>query len=162
MGSAIKVVLLYDKPFWRDMGLSGEMVCDEGPLRMTFDSTPPDSTQGALVGFILGAEASHYSELPLVVRYGDICRQLTHYFGAAAGEPIEYFEKDWCADQWANGCYVGLMAPGVMSRLGDAIRTPTGRIHWAGTETATEWNGYIDGAIQSGERAAAEVISANQ
>lgn len=162
MGSAIKVVLIYDKPFWRDTGLSGEMVCDEGPLRMTFDSTPPDSSQGALVGFILGADAAHYSELPKALRRGDICRQLTHYFGATAGEPVEYIEKDWCADQWANGCYVGLTAPGVMSRLGDTIRTATGRIHWAGTETATEWNGYIDGAIQSGERAAAEVISANQ
>ncbi len=161
MGSAIKVITIYDKPFWREAGLSGEMVCDEGPLRMTFDATPPDSEQGALVGFILGAEAAHYSELPQSVRRGDVCRQLADYFGTPGGSPLEYIEKDWCADQWANGCYVGLMPPGVMSRLGDVIRTPVGRIHWAGTETATQWNGYIEGALQSGERAANEVIVAN-
>lgn len=160
MGSAIKVVLIYSSPFWREAGLSGEMVCDEGPLRMTFDSTPPGSKQGALVGFILGTDAAHYSELPASIRHGDIRRQLVQYFGKAAGEPEELIEKDWCADQWANGCYVGLMAPGVMSRLGDTIRLPSGRIHWAGTETATQWNGYIEGALQSGERAAVEVLNA--
>lgn len=160
MGSAIKVILVYDRPFWRDNGLSGEMVCDESPLRMTFDSTPPDSEQGALVGFILGAEAARWSEQPEVIRRGAICRQLTHYYGEAAGHPIEYIEKDWCADEWSQGCYVGLMPPGVMTRLGHVIREPVGRIHWAGTETATEWNGYIEGAIQSGERAAEEILRA--
>ncbi|MGB1580244.1 MAG: flavin monoamine oxidase family protein [Nevskiales bacterium] len=160
MGSAIKVIMVYDKPFWREAGLSGEMVCDEGPLRMTFDSTPPDSEQGALVGFILGAEAAHYSELPKEIRYGDIRRQLADFFGKPAGNPIQYIEKDWCADQFAHGCYAGLMSPGVMSRLGDTIRMPVGRIHWAGTETATQWNGYIEGALQSGERAAEEVMAA--
>ncbi len=158
MGSVIKVILIYDKPFWREAGLSGEMVCDEAPLRMTFDSTPPDSEQGALVGFILGAEAARWSEQPKAIRRGEICRQLTGYFGKAAGHPIEYIEKDWCDDPFAQGCYVGLMAPGVMSRLGHVIREPVGRIHWAGTETATEWNGYIEGAIQSGERVAREVM----
>lgn len=161
MGSVIKVILVYPTPFWREAGLSGEMVCDEGPLRMTFDSTPPDSEQGALVGFILGAAAAHYSELPEAVRRGDIRRQLAGYFGSKAGEPLEYIEKDWCADEWAGGCYVGLMAPGVMSRLGDVVRKPVGRMHWAGTETASQWNGYIEGALQSGERAAAEVLAAN-
>lgn len=159
MGSAIKVVLVYDTPFWRESGLSGEMVCDEAPLRMTFDSTPPDSEQGALVGFILGAEAARWSEEPEAIRRGAICRQLTHYYGKDAGEPLEYIEKDWCSDEWSQGCYVGLMAPGTMTRLGPVLREPVGRIHWAGTETATEWNGYIEGAIQSGERAADEVVS---
>ncbi len=160
MGSAIKVVLVYSKPFWRENGLSGEMVCDEAPLRMTFDSTPPDSEEGALVGFIIGAEAARWSEQPEVIRRGEVCRQLTHYFGKEAGTPIQYIEKDWCSDEWSQGCYVGLMPPGVMTRLGHVIREPVGRIHWAGTETATVWNGYIDGAIQSGERAAEEILKA--
>lgn len=158
MGSAIKVILIYDRPFWREQGLSGEMVCDESPLRMTFDSTPPDSTQGALVGFILGAEAARWSEEPQVIRKGAIFRQLASHFGKTAGEPIEYIEKDWCSDEWSQGCYVGLMPPGVMTRLGAVIREPVNRIHWAGTETATQWNGYIEGAIQSGERAAEEIL----
>ena len=50
------------------------------------------------------------------------------------------------------------MPPGVWTQFGPALRDPVGRIHWAGTETATRWNGYMDGAVQSGERAAAEVI----
>lgn len=68
--------------------------------------------------------------------------------------------KSWAADPWARGCYTGYTAPGVLLDYGTALREPIGRIHWAGTETATRWSGYIDGAVQSGERAAAEVLEA--
>ena len=78
-------------------------------------------------------------------------------FGDDAGRPLDYVDKDWSEDPWSAGCYVGLMPPGLLTTVGDGLREPCGRIHFAGTETATRWCGYLDGAIESGERAAAEV-----
>ncbi|HRI50352.1 MAG TPA: FAD-dependent oxidoreductase, partial [Pseudomonadota bacterium] len=61
-------------------------------------------------------------------------------------------------ERWSRGCYFGLMPPGTLSRYGAALRTPCGRIHFAGTETAGRWLGYMDGAVESGRRAAREVL----
>jgi monoamine oxidase len=52
------------------------------------------------------------------------------------------------------------MPPGGWTQFGPALREPVGAIHWAGAETATVWNGYMDGAVQSGQRAASEVLTA--
>jgi monoamine oxidase len=82
------------------------------------------------------------------------------YFGDEARQPLTYLEKIWADDEWARGCYVANMAPGAWTDFGHWLRRPIGRLHWAGTETATEWNGYIDGALQAGERAAREVLAA--
>jgi monoamine oxidase len=84
----------------------------------------------------------------------------TRYFGPKAANPVDYVEKDWSNEEWTRGCPVGIFPPGVWTQFGPALRAPIGRIHWAGTETATVWNGYMDGAVQSGERAADEVLSA--
>lgn len=158
MGSVIKCLLIYDEPFWRDANWSGEMVCDESPLRMTFDATPPHGRHGALVGFILGNEAEVWSERGRDARRAAALEQLVEYFGPRAAQPREVIDKDWCADPWSQGCYVALMPPGVMTRLGPLLRQPLGRIHWAGTESATTWCGYMDGALESGERASAEIL----
>jgi monoamine oxidase len=158
MGSVIKCLFIYERPFWREAGWSGEMVCDESPLRMSFDATPYHDRHGALVGFILGKEAAAWSERGLEARKRATLHQLTEYFGPAAAQPVEYIEKDWCTDPWSQGCYVALMPPGVMTRLGHWLREPLGRVHWAGTESATVWNGYMDGALESGERAATELL----
>ena len=85
--------------------------------------------------------------------------QFTQFFGAGAANPIEYIESYWADERWSRGCPVGIAAPGVYTGYGPALRQPIGRIHWAGTETSTYWNGYMDGAVRSGERAAAEVLA---
>lgn len=163
MGSVIKVVLTYQNPFWRQQGLSGEMICDQAPLRMCFDATPhhesPMPNSGALVGFILGDAARIWSNKSPEARAKAVKTQLTRYFGESAAQPVEYIEKDWCADEWTDGCYTSVMPAGMMTAYGETLRSPNNRIHWAGTETATEWSGYFDGAIQAGQRAAAEVVS---
>ena len=82
------------------------------------------------------------------------------YFGERAGAPRDYFDKSWADDPWTRGCYGGYTPPGVLLDFGPALRAPVGRIHWAGTETADHWNGYMDGAIESGLRAAGEVVAA--
>ena len=80
------------------------------------------------------------------------------YFGAQAANPLDYVEMNWSAEQWTRGCYGGFAPPGVWSDFGPALKAPVGRIHWAGAETSDYWNGYMDGAVRSGERAAAEAI----
>ena len=81
------------------------------------------------------------------------------YFGRQAAKPIAYIEKNWSEEPWTRGCYVGYTPPGVLTDYGPWIRKPIGRIHWAGAETSDYWNGYMDGAVRSGERAAAEVLA---
>jgi monoamine oxidase len=159
MGSAIKCVLAYRRPFWRDAGFSGEILSDTGAIRLAFDDSPHDASQGALVVFLLGDSARTWSERTPAERARAICGELARYLGPQAAHPIAYADQDWTREAWSRGCYTGIMAPGVMTAVGHALREPAGRIHWAGTETAQRWAGYMDGAIESGERAAAEVAA---
>lgn len=163
MGSVIKIHVAYDRPFWRKSGFSGMATSTERAFNVVFDQTPPDSDMnediGILVGFIDGQHAVEMSALSEDQRQGQVVADLTHYFGPDAANPKAYAENDWTADEWSRGCYVGTMAPGTMTTFGEALRTPCGRIHWAGTETATEWMGYLEGALQSGIRAAEEVMA---
>ena len=161
MGSVIKVVVIYDRPFWREAGLTGEVLSDAGPCRGLFDDGSGDGTHHALVGFIMADEARHFGDVAESTRKAAVVAQLVRLFGPAAARPDDYVEHDWRADPWSAGCYTGLFPPGLMTRVGDALRTPVGRLHWAGTETAVRWAGYFDGAIEAGERAANEVIALN-
>lgn len=160
MGSVMKCIAVYERPFWRDRGESGESVSDAGPMAITFDDSAPDRRHGALLGFVLGDRARHWGARAARERRDAVVQQLTGLFGEEAAQPVDYIEKDWCADPWSAGCYVAIMPPAVMTRYGSVLREPVGPIHWAGTETATVWNGYMDGAIQSGERAAQEILEA--
>ena len=157
MGSVLKCQAFYDKPFWRDDGLTGMTLSDRGPVKLTFDNSPPGDGPGVLLGFVEGTEARRLGELNPATRRQQVLESFARYFGPRAASPIDYVEKDWGAERWSRGCYVGYMPPGVLLDYGRALRAPVGRIHWAGTETATRWAGYMDGAVQSGERAAAEV-----
>jgi monoamine oxidase len=159
MGSVIKVHVAYKTPFWRKAGLSGQAASDAHAFNVVFDQTPEDERIGILVGFIDGAHAVEMSAMGDNARRQSVIAALVDYFGPQASEPIDYNDQDWTAEEWSRGCYVGHMAPGTMTLFGDVIREPAGRIHWAGTETATEWAGYMDGALQSGIRAAAEIVA---
>jgi len=83
-----------------------------------------------------------------------------HYFGSRAARTKTVFDYPWDNDRVAGGAPVAFTPPGVLLRYGEALRRPVAPIHWAGAETATVWNGYMDGAVQSGERVAREVLSA--
>lgn len=160
MGSVIKIHVAYERPFWREAGFSGMATSTSRAFNVVFDQTPPGSEGdiGMLVGFIDGIYAVALSALSEDQRRAFVIADLVHYFGPEASNLVAYAENDWTADEWSRGCYVGTMAPGTMTTYGEALREPCGRIHWAGTETATEWMGYLDGALQSGIRAAGEVI----
>lgn len=158
MGSIVKAILFYERAFWRERGLSGEAISDGSPCRAFFDDTGHDGRHPALVGFVVAGEARVLRDE--ATRRTAIERQAIRMGLVPAGtRSLAYVEKDWQADPWSGGCYVGVMGKGVMTKVGDALRAPVGRIHWAGTETATRWAGYFDGALEAGERAAREVLS---
>jgi monoamine oxidase len=158
-GSAIKCEAVYPTPFWRGRGLSGQVTSDTGPIRITFDNSPPDGTPGVLLGFVEGQAAREFGLLSAAERRAQALGCFARYFGAAAANPIGYLEMNWSAEPWTRGCYVGYTPPGVLTGYGSAIRDPIGRLHWAGAETSDYWNGYMDGAVRSGRRAASEVLA---
>jgi monoamine oxidase len=160
MGSVIKVHAIYEEPFWRAEGLSGFVVSDRGPVRVVYDNSPEDGTPGVLVGFIEGEQARTWARRNPADRRAGILACLTDYFGERAGRPRELLERSWADEEYSGGCYAGYFPPGVWTSFGQALREPIGRLHWAGTETATVWTSYMEGAVQSGERAADEVLAA--
>ncbi|HVY11040.1 MAG TPA: flavin monoamine oxidase family protein [Mycobacteriales bacterium] len=164
MGTVIKVQCVYDEPFWRADALAGQATSDTGPVKVTFDNSPPDATThngpGVLMGFIEGSEGRRALSASHDERRHGVIESFARYYGAKARKPVTYIEKSWAAEPWTRGCYAGYFGPGVWTDFGRALRQPVGRIHWAGTETATVWTGYMDGAVRSGERAADEVRAA--
>jgi monoamine oxidase len=159
IGSLIKTIGVYDRPFWRGQGLNGQVTSTVGPVKAMFDASPASGTPGVLLGFIDGDDARALSDLPAKQRSTLALQSYVRYFGAAAGSPGLYFDQVWDREVYTGGCPVGVMPPGVMTEYSRALRAPVGRIHWAGTETATVWTGYMDGAVQSGQRAAGEVLA---
>ena len=158
-GHIIKVQAVYDEPFWRGDGLNGASVSDVGPCNVTFDSSPRDGRPGALLGFVCGDEARRFARLPAAERRRAALESLGRAFGARALSPIAYAELDWAGEPYSRGGPIAVPAPGVLTTYGPALREPVRRIHWAGSETSTYWNGYMDGAVRSGERAAREVLA---
>jgi monoamine oxidase len=160
MGYVTKVQIAYPEPFWRAEGLSGSVFSLDDEVSVIFDNSPQDLSCGVLLGFLEGAHARRAGKLAPEERKARILSVFTKFFGSRAAEPDEYIERDWAAEEWSRGCYGGRFGTGVWTGYGEALREPVGRIHWAGTETAEVWNGYMDGAIRSGERTAREVLTA--
>jgi monoamine oxidase len=159
-GTVIKTMAIYETPFWREQGLSGQATSDTGPARVVFDNSPPDGSPGVLLGFLEGRLARRWGARPAAERRAAVLAGHARLFGAPAAHPERFVERVWADEEWTRGCYGCLMVPGGWTEYGHALRAPVGRLYWAGAETATVWNGYMDGAVQSGERAAAEVLGA--
>ncbi|WP_370617353.1 flavin monoamine oxidase family protein [Mumia sp. Pv 4-285] len=158
-GSIVKVHVVYRRPFWRDAALSGEITTDQGPTKVVFDTNPSDSPYGVLTVLVDGEDSVRLGSMDADRARDAVLRGLASHLGPKAMEPVGYLAKDWTAEEWTRGCYGAHLPPGAWTQVGSALRTPVGRIHWAGTETAERWCGYVDGAIASGERAAAEVLA---
>jgi monoamine oxidase len=160
MGSVTKIHAVYDRPFWRDDGLNGQVVSDDGAVRVTFDDSPADASHGILLGFVAGSECRALDGHSPAERAQVAVADLVRYFGPQAAAPLEVVEQHWPAEPYTRGGPVAVFSPGLLTDFGPALRQPVGPVHWAGTETATVWCGYIDGALSSGVRAAGEVIAA--
>ncbi|OLZ57471.1 oxidoreductase [Amycolatopsis coloradensis] len=157
MGSVLKVNVIYETPFWRETGLSGQANSDVRALSSVYDNTPHTGSPAVLLGLLEGKHAKATAAMSADTRRQLVFDDLAGYFGPKAYDAVDYLEMDWCAEEFSGGCYGGFAQPEMLTRYGTALREPVGPIHFAGTETATRWAGYIDGAAESGEKVAAEL-----
>ncbi len=160
MGGTVKCFAFYDTPFWRDAGLSGEAVTDAPPVSVCFDNSSQDGAVACLLSFVVGQPAIEWSARDPDQRKAAVLAQLERWFGPKAGRPMHWHEQDWGAEPWTRGCPIGNFPPGSARTLAPILREPCGRIHWAGTETAREWAGFMEGALEAGDRVAVEVHQA--
>ncbi len=158
-GSVIKIQVIYKSPFWRKQGLAGQIVSFEGPIKISMDNSLPNDPRGVLVMFMEANDGREASQWTKEKRIQKTIECLVNYFGEEAKEYVEYVELNWSEEEYTRGCYGGHFTPGVWTGYGKHLRQPIQHIHWAGAETATVWNGYMEGAVRSGERAAKEVIT---
>lgn len=176
VGAVVKCFAAYDRAFWRDAGLSGEAFRPHGDIRATVALDPPPaiattrvrsnelSPVGAgatgpsiLLAFVVGTAARTWHTRPAADRRSLVLATFAEQFGDDALSPLDYLEADWSVDPWSTGCVASLPPHALLD--GAALRAPHGPIHFAGTETAALWPGYMEGAIEAGERAADEILS---
>lgn len=164
LGYYAKVILLWDKPWWRELGYCGMTQSFVGPAAVTRDSSDEQLGQFSLTCFVTGEPGRTWSRLGASERREAILTQLVTHFGpeneSRIRAPVEVFEQEWAKDPWSRGCPCPYAPPGVMTDVGAALRTPFGSVHFVGTETSFEWKGYMEGAVRSGERGASEVCDA--
>ena len=158
MGAVIKCHAVYPEPFWRADGLTGQAGSDTGPAKVIFDNSPPDGSPGVLLAFLEGRFARELGTWAAEDRRAAVLATLVRMFGPRAGEPEAFHEQAWAQEEYTRGCYGAYLPPGVWTSFGRALRPPIGPLHWAGAEYATVWNGYMDGAVRSGEAVAAAIL----
>lgn len=157
-GTEIKTIAVYDEPFWRNDGLCGASAAMDDIAEVTLDTTQPGGAPGVLASYAAGGKARALARMPEAERHAAILGIFTTRFGPKAAKPLEIVDLNWLAEPWTRGCSMARMGTGVITNFYKEIRQPVGHIHWAGTETATVSHGAIDGAVRSGERAAAEIL----
>jgi monoamine oxidase len=161
MGSEVKCFATYDAPFWREAGLSGEVVSDGGPVSVVFDNTTPGDKQPALLALVGGKHAHVWHRRPQDERRQAVLANFARWFGPRALKPTGFIEWDWRSEPWTRGCPLSIMSPGAWLSFGQVLREPVGRVHWAGSELSPDWCTYMDGALGSGEdtgRAVATIL----
>lgn len=165
MGCCAKVLVAYNRPFWRDRGLAGLAIGNCPWIELCADSSDPETGVGVIAAFIVGDRYNHWQALGEGADPAERQRQrreavlsdLASYFGPEALSPMSYDEADWPSNPWIGGGYAAFMPPGVWTSYGEALAAPVGRIYWAGTEMAERWPGFFDGAVRTGESAAAAI-----
>ncbi len=162
LGAIYKIAVLYESPWWRDEGFTGQSLDADAHFPLTLDGCGATASPGILNLFSAGPVARHLARLQPAERRRIAVDTISQRFGTRAANVIGYVEQDWAAEVWSGGGMFARMGPGVLTQFGYALRAPVGRLHWAGSETATVTHGGIDGAIRSGERAAQEIVVAEQ
>jgi monoamine oxidase len=157
-GPESKTLVVYDEPFWRADGFSGQTSKPRSASEVTIDASPSAGTPGVIASFTFGAVAEKIDAIDPAERRQAVLAQLTERLGPKAAQPVEFIETAWWNEEWTKGCSMAHFPPGVLTRYGTLLREPLGRVHWAGTETSTTSHGSMDGAVRSGERAATEIL----
>jgi monoamine oxidase len=158
-GPESKTLVVYDEPFWRADGFSGQTAGPKSAAEVTLDASPASGTPGVIASFTFGAVASRVDALDHADRRRAVLDALTARLGPKAAHPVDYVETAWWTEEWTRGCSMAHFPPGLLTRYGHLLRAPFGRVHWAGTETSTASHGAIDGAVRSGERTAVEILA---
>jgi monoamine oxidase len=159
-GTEVKTVAIYDEPFWRDDGISGATVATDDLVEITLDTTQPGHAHGVVGTYAAGPRARALWAMSERDRRTELLSTLTTRLGPRAATPLEVMEVNWAEERWTRGCSMAHFPTGVLTQYGCRLREPVGRVHWAGTETASVSWGAMDGAVRSGERVAAEILSA--
>jgi monoamine oxidase len=157
-GHETKTIVVYDEPFWREDDLSGQTAAAGSASELTLDASPKSGRPGVLASFTFAHVSERMDALDAATRRKAVLEALAERFGARAASPRDFVETAWWTEAWTRGCTMAHYAPGVLTKSGHLLREPFGRIHLAGTETATVSHGTMDGAVRSGERAAAEIL----
>ncbi|WP_128977739.1 flavin monoamine oxidase family protein [Streptomyces roseicoloratus] len=155
MGALSKAFVAYEKPFWRVDGLSGEAVTDTGTVFITFDVSPGPGGPGVLMAF---CDPRVFDGFAPGTRRDLVVRQLVDLYGPQARNPIDYVDHCWGSEPFAPGGPHPAAGPHATVSYGKALTAPHGRVHWAGTETAGEWAGTMNGAVLAGQRTAERVL----
>jgi monoamine oxidase len=159
MGSVLKVNALYATPFWRAAGLNGQAVSDTGPIRITYDNSPPDGSPGILVGFMEGNDSRAFYGASVPARRQAALESFARYFGPQALHPVGYVDLMWAAEPFTRGAYGSFNPPGVLTSFEDPLLEPVGSVYFASSDLSAQWPGYMDGAIGSGRQTAATVLA---
>jgi len=157
-GWETKTLVVYEEPFWRADGYSGQTAEPGSAAEVTIDASPASGTPGVLAAFTFGPVSQRLHAVDAGVRRKAVVDALAARFGPRAAVPVDFIETTWWMEEWSRGCSMAHFTPGTLTRYGHLLRKPFGRVHWAGTETATISHGAIDGAVRSGERVAAEIV----
>ena len=175
LGYFTKVILVYSSPWWTKAGLAGlahsfnttadgKTANGAGPVTLIRDTSDPEAGVYALTCFVLANVGRTWSQLPPAQRRAEVLEQVAQMYSDVDRDlvyaPVEVFEQEWAKEEWSKGCPCPVTPPGVLSTVGHAIREPHGNVHFVGTETSVVWKGYMEGAVRSGERGAAEVVEA--
>ena len=160
-GTEVKMVAVYDEPFWRHDGVSGATVASDDDIEVTLDTCQPNHSQGVVAGYAAGPRARGLAALDEAERREVFVGMLTRRLGPLASSPLEVLEQNWAQEEWTRGCSMGHFPTGVLTQYGRRLREPVGRVHWAGTETASTSYGAMDGAVRSGERVCEEILQAS-
>ena len=159
-GAIFKISVVYDEPFWRADGLSGQSAAPGSPATLTIDACTDTGDPGIMCVITEGPAARRLGKLDEAERKAVVVRELVDRFGSKASAPVEFHEQNWTVERYSGGGMLSHAPTGVLTEFGYTLREPCGRIHWAGTESSAVMCGWVDGAIRSGERAASEVMEA--
>lgn len=159
-GAAVKIHLVYERPFWHAAGLSGWVTADRGPLRFLVDDSAGRGGLGTLVGFVTGREARDYGSRPGPERRAAVLSRLGEWLGPEATHPLAFLEEDWQTQRFVEGCYAavpayGRWASGPPPEAEDSAEAP---VHRCGTEWSGAYYGHLEGAVRSGLLAARRVL----
>ncbi|KAL4779275.1 hypothetical protein BJX76DRAFT_365362 [Aspergillus varians] len=161
-GYYTKAMMVFRTAFWVEKGYCGLTQSFIGPASVIRDTSLPDKKY-VLTCFMSGDPGRAWAALPTGQREQALVTQIGQLFGSeteAARDFVDMVTYEWMNDPYSGwGCPCIALTPGVLDTVGgEAIREPAGNLHFAGTETAVAWRGYMEGAIESGERAGAEVV----